>query len=195
MLLTEYQEQAARTAQYPKELGIVYPALGLGEIGEIANQVKKVYRDDGGRFTEERIKNLRKECGDLLWYIATTATEMGVPIDHHFDNPNFTIQGRLTFDQLRTLAAGVSLQVGQKRADHLTLRMMKLVGRIADEAEYYRTLSKEAIVRDLGGLLIALDLFAFQYLGTTLEQVAQSNLDKLADRANRGVIQGSGDNR
>ena len=41
-----YQRSAIKTAVYPPEHKILYPALGLaGEAGEVANKVKKVMRD------------------------------------------------------------------------------------------------------------------------------------------------------
>ena len=47
MQLNEYQTQAKNTAIYfLKDKAVVYPALGLaGEAGEVANKVKKVFRD------------------------------------------------------------------------------------------------------------------------------------------------------
>lgn len=47
---SQYQEQAAKTARYP-DVGnnLVYPTLGLtGEAGEVADKVKKIFRDKGG---------------------------------------------------------------------------------------------------------------------------------------------------
>ena len=54
MNFNEYQEKALSTAIYPKEIGLIYTTLGLvGEAGEIANKVKKVFRDDNGELSEE----------------------------------------------------------------------------------------------------------------------------------------------
>lgn len=50
----DYQTAAARTAIYPSNIRILYPALGLtGEAGEVANKIKRIYRDDGGQVTDE----------------------------------------------------------------------------------------------------------------------------------------------
>ena len=46
-----------------------------------------------------------------------------------------------------------------------------------------------------GDTIQTLDDYAAKACGTTLEAVAQANLDKLASRKARGVIGGSGDNR
>lgn len=75
-----YQDVARETAIYP-EMGrnFVYPALGLcGEAGEVAEKIKKVLRDRGGEvdFTA-RIEILR-ELGDVLWYAAALASELGL---------------------------------------------------------------------------------------------------------------------
>jgi NTP pyrophosphatase (non-canonical NTP hydrolase) len=78
----EYQSQTGKTAIYP-EIGhnVVYPALGLAnEAGEVLGKIKKAFRDDGGEFTEERLKALSGEIGDVLWYISQVATELGLSL-------------------------------------------------------------------------------------------------------------------
>ena len=72
-----YQKKARSTAQYPN-LGknFVYPTLGLvGEAGEVAEKVKKVIRDKNGIFDEESEKAIKKELGDVLWYLSNLCTE------------------------------------------------------------------------------------------------------------------------
>ena len=72
-----YQKQARLTAQYPN-LGSnnIYPTLGLvGEAGEVAEKVKKVIRDKNGIFDEESKKSIKKELGDVLWYLSNLCDE------------------------------------------------------------------------------------------------------------------------
>lgn len=82
MTLNEYQQKALETAVYPQEFKIIYPSLGLtGEAGECADKVKKVIRDNGGQFTEEKRLELAKEIGDVLWYCATFANDIGYDLE------------------------------------------------------------------------------------------------------------------
>lgn len=82
MTFNEYQKQSRRTALYPRELNLVYPTLGLtGEAGEVAEKIKKIIRDEEGRISNEKKKELVKEMGDVLWYLAQLATELGVSLD------------------------------------------------------------------------------------------------------------------
>lgn len=53
---------------------------------------------------------------------------------------------------------------------------------------------KRAIKIEMGDLLYYMSRAARQ-MGTTLEEIAQMNHDKLADRHARGVIKGDGDER
>ena len=77
-----YQQQAATTAVYPESAKYVYPTLGrCGEAGEVAEKIKKVIRDNGGVFTEEKKKEIIKEVGDVLWYIAALLSDLGVTMD------------------------------------------------------------------------------------------------------------------
>ncbi len=78
----EYQKLAGRTAMYPgrdDDALAPYPALGLaGEAGEVCEHIKKAIRDDGGEITDERRRALRKELGDVLWYLAALSSELGL---------------------------------------------------------------------------------------------------------------------
>ena len=53
---------------------------------------------------------------------------------------------------------------------------------------------KMALAKELGDAMWYIAVMAHE-LGMTLEEVGQLNLDKLADRARRGVIKGQGDER
>lgn len=80
MTMDEYQAKARKTAIYPNiGSNIVYPTLGLcGETGEFAEKVKKAIRDDGGVITPERRIEIIKELGDVMWYIASIASELNL---------------------------------------------------------------------------------------------------------------------
>lgn len=82
MTLNEYQNLALETAIYPKEYKIIYPALGLtGEAGECSDKVKKVIRDNNGEFTDEKKQEIAKEIGDVLWYCAALANDIGYSLE------------------------------------------------------------------------------------------------------------------
>lgn len=83
MNFEEYQKKSRETALYPN-LGsnYIYPVLGLaGESGEVAEKIKKVIRDNNGVVTNEKREEIKKEIGDVLWYLAQICTELGLSMD------------------------------------------------------------------------------------------------------------------
>lgn len=83
MNFKEYQEKCKRTAKYPK-IGenFVYPALGLaGESGEVLEKVKKIFRDNNGQINDKIKIDIKKEIGDVLWYLSQLATELDLSFD------------------------------------------------------------------------------------------------------------------
>ena len=81
--INAYQDAARRTAAYP-DVGAnpVYPTLGLsGEAGEVADKVKKVLRDRGGVFDDPTREAIKLELGDVLWYVAQLASELGYDLE------------------------------------------------------------------------------------------------------------------
>ena len=83
MTFEDYQNDSRKTAQYP-EVGhkLVYPTLGLtGEAGEVAEKVKKLLRNHEGKLTHAMTEDLTLELGDVLWYLAQLATELGVSLE------------------------------------------------------------------------------------------------------------------
>jgi len=94
MHVSDYQDIIQKTAIYPKEIGILYCALGLaGESGEVAEKVKKLYRDNplvatqfkSPDITSEGKKEFQaaiiKEIGDVIWYCTALANEFGITLE------------------------------------------------------------------------------------------------------------------
>lgn len=95
MTLDEYQSRTSDTAIYPGKgtpLGLIYCGLKLaGEAGEVAEKIGKAIRDDGmievydddpvmaymSGVEPEREQAIKGELGDVLWYVASLARELG----------------------------------------------------------------------------------------------------------------------
>jgi len=78
----EYQDFVKTMKVYPEKHAIVYPALGIaGEGGEVAEKVKKWLRGD----KELDKLELLKEAGDVLWYLASLADDLGYTMQEMVD--------------------------------------------------------------------------------------------------------------
>lgn len=77
-----YQKFCKSTAVYPKiGKSFVYPLIGLqGEVGEVSEKIKKLFRDDKGKLTEEKRTEIAKELGDVMWYLAQISTELDLKL-------------------------------------------------------------------------------------------------------------------
>lgn len=83
LTFVKYQLESRETAIYPN-IGhdYVYPVLGLcGEAGEVAEKIKKIIRDDKGVISDNKRKELKKELGDVLWYISNLAVELNLSLE------------------------------------------------------------------------------------------------------------------
>lgn len=82
MTFEEYTEKALATSICPENMDVIYPLIGLtGETGEVAEKIKKVYRDNNGEFTEGIKLQIMKEIGDCLWYINKLAADLGYTLE------------------------------------------------------------------------------------------------------------------
>ena len=79
----KYENLAGQTAIFPKEKALEYLALGMtSEAGEVAGKVKKLIRDgeDMEGFEMKKLA-IASEIGDVIWYCAMMAKEVGVPLN------------------------------------------------------------------------------------------------------------------
>ena len=93
MTLEEYQDKASTFIFYKGSL--LYPTLGLtGEAGEVAEKVKKLYRDDDINFMREdmtdelsveQARAIALELGDTLFYLAAIAGDIGYSLEEIAD--------------------------------------------------------------------------------------------------------------
>lgn len=94
----DYQGLTKLTAEYygiPVE-PIAYLAMGLaGESGEVADKVKKLYRDHNGILSTDLIESISSEIADSLWYCARLLDELGVPLEEAMHNNLAKLQSRV----------------------------------------------------------------------------------------------------
>lgn len=96
MTPNEYQEKAHTFSCYEKpiayetiagqvvthELDWTYPALGLAEeAGEVVGKFAKAVRDENGNISGERREAIKKELGDVCWFVAELSTLLGFKLE------------------------------------------------------------------------------------------------------------------
>lgn len=96
MEANEFQKKAHEFAIYPsptlievtgdqsftRTLDYVYPALALAEeAGEVAGKYAKAVRDCNGNIDSERRDGIKKELGDVMWFVAELSTQLGLTLE------------------------------------------------------------------------------------------------------------------
>lgn len=87
LTFNSYQEATKETAIYFEgcaSAGVpnwVYSSYGLGsEAGEVLGKFKKIIRDHKGITSPEAKEALGDELGDILWYVARVADDLGISL-------------------------------------------------------------------------------------------------------------------
>jgi NTP pyrophosphatase (non-canonical NTP hydrolase) len=89
--------------------GLTYVGLGIaGEAGEVADDIKKMIRDDNNVLTPERRHRLLLETGDVLFYITRLCRHLGVT---HADVMELN-RTKLLDRRKRLIAEGVTGHIG-----------------------------------------------------------------------------------
>lgn len=84
MTFDDYQKQAVTTLlSGPDKLtDVIHMALCIsGEAGEVSEKIKKLIRDKNGDLAELDVESIKKELGDVLWYLAVMADLLDVSFD------------------------------------------------------------------------------------------------------------------
>ncbi len=194
MNLREYQEKARSTAvyhaseEYDVDISMIYPGLGLvGECGEVAEKIKKLYRDDNGKLTDKRKEAIKKELGDCCWYLSNLCSDTNTDLQvcHEMKSSSQTQRVRgMEFPQL-------------------ILHMNRCASIIAEALEswYYKYECRLVergrfivIAHNVTKVLVCIEELAFR-CDCTLEDIYTINIEKLLSRKARGKIKGDGDDR
>ncbi len=80
MTFEEYQKQALTTARTNPDplMNKTIWAMGIaGEAGEVLEKWKKIVAYKEGIISDEDLGELKKELGDVVWYIAVLADSLG----------------------------------------------------------------------------------------------------------------------
>ena len=98
-----YQRESRKTwSLIHTDHPIVYPTLGLtNEAGEVAGKIKKIFRDKGGKISDEDREALKHELGDVLWYLTQICTELDLTLQEVAETNIEKLFSRLERNQIR----------------------------------------------------------------------------------------------
>ena len=188
MNLNAYQKQAITTKIYADEAALSYLALGLGgESSELFEKIKENRKDICELWGVE-LGLLLKEIGDVYWYLAGLAEETDQKLGDIYFDYSTSLPEDSKFDDVvdgLVVETGVVLEVFKKalRDDYRLFVNKKLV-----PGKFMKM--NVAIAN-----LLTICEYLASFFGVPVSTILQQNVDKLASRAKRGTLGGSGDVR
>jgi NTP pyrophosphatase (non-canonical NTP hydrolase) len=85
MTFNEYQQVANKTALHKEQYAadyFIYLTLAVnGEAGELAEKVKKIWREKNKQVSPEDREEIKKEMGDVLWYLGQLSETLGFTLE------------------------------------------------------------------------------------------------------------------
>ncbi len=177
MQFDEYMEAAASTAIYPhadtgSAAALAYVSLGLG--GECSEVVEKALAGD--------TDGMAKELGDVAWYLARFHSELGLVWPMYSED----------LEQLGGYNDVVSAVCGQVV---VAGRVQEVIKKLMRDDAGTMSSERRALLVDRLTALVGAWLKVHAAYGLDPHDTVAANAVKLASRKDRGVLQGSGDNR
>lgn len=176
MTYKEYEEKAITTRVYDPKVAIPYVALGLcGEIGELHEKINAT----------TKVEEVRKELGDVLWYLAALRVELNLTVDENWPTVE---EGELE---------SVDCFVFPVESGKIAEQVKKYLRDDWKDGEenIFPEKRKEVIQEAWKKLMKAAVAFAcddfFDKVG--IEVIAAENNEKLATRKKNNCIHGDGD--
>ena len=188
---SDYQKKALETNTYPEDKGLLLVAIGLGEeFGELIGKldkyrdlddVKNVNRNEGRVFEieeekEKLIIEVKKELGDVFWYLSMNFYYLNDEIDFLLEN----------YEHAKKINGSVFQYLFQKT-------YLSYLGNIKKRFRDDLLNDKQCFDKLLK--LLRFLCFYCQAIDFDIKEILELNIEKLADRKKRGKIQGNGDNR
>lgn len=172
----EYEEKCNDAKLYSDEVAIGYVTLGLcGELGELYEKI-----------SQEELGELgRKEIGDMLWYLAMMRREL---------NLSFIEKWPVAEEGLKIDPFVLVVEVG-KIAEQVKKFMRD--DWVPGQKNTFPEKRKEIVEKSWTSIVEMLSSLAKDKdtFNSSIEEIANENIEKLASRKQRNVIHGSGDNR
>lgn len=188
MNLEEYQTKAKSLAIYSEEYDLLYPALGIvGECGEVAEKIKKMFRDDEGSMTQKRKDAILKELGDCCWYLANICCNTDMDLQVIYD-----MRGAAIIHTIRNLTTARLVLWMNRHANSLAelLEQQYYLGRHNVSSRHKYT----EIPKHISHIITCIDTLG-HICGFTLKDIYETNITKLTSRKERNVLSGDGDSR
>ena len=156
-------------------------ALGLvGEAGEVADHVKKILFHEL-EFTDDVRRKMLLECGDVLWYVAFTASALHVPLQDLFEE-EIDLPTQNFEQDLRCYSLKVASYAG-RIADLLNKVVDGDCVEILDERQDVKFLVFYNLSK-MSKYMVTL----ISVLGSSLKEVIEMNIDKLSKRYKNGTF-------
>jgi NTP pyrophosphatase (non-canonical NTP hydrolase) len=171
MNFEEYTRAARQTAIYPDQYSGVYPLIGL--VDEFAEFLETYHNYP---IMPGDYENWRQSCiaelGDCVWYYAIFCDDHFLSMDMFFETAAIDTDTEAIFSTCGKLLGVVKKAM---RDSHFPVSSARVINLMDSLAGYIRFFAED--------------------LNVSLEDVLETNIAKLRSRQERGVIQGSGDNR